>query len=121
NFHMRFNSTDSILFRINIQDIKNGLPDQTILSKELYMKSYKGQKWISKDFSNEKIIIDQDVIISYEVVKVWFSNKTYNNIFFTYGKGYEEGGQYMRESSFSPWKTSSDAFPIALYITGRVL
>ena len=96
------------------------MPGKSILKEELFMKSYKRQKWIREDFSDKKIVLTEDVIISYEVVKVWFSDKTNNNLFFTYGKGYDEGKQYMRKSSFDQWHTSTDdSFPIALYITGR--
>jgi len=122
NFHMRFNTTDSILFRINIYNIVDNLPHKSILKNDLYMRSYKGQKWVRKDISDQKIVIDEDVIITYEAVKVYFSDKTYNNIFFTFGKGYEAGLQYMKRSSFDEWQTNeNDAFPIALFITARIL
>lgn len=120
NFHMRFNTADSILFRINIYNIINELPCESILSEELFMKSYKGKKWIRGDFSENQIVIDQDVIITYEVVRIWYSERGNNNIFFTFGKDYEEGGVYSRQSSFDSWEKSHEAaFPIALYITGR--
>ena len=117
---MRFNTTDSILFRINMYDVKNDLPHTSLLRKELFMKSYRGQKWIRKDFSDQKIVIDEDVIVTYEIVKIWYSDKTHNNIFFTYGKGYEEGRKYRRASSHDRWQTEEGAIPIALYITGRL-
>ncbi|WP_340065695.1 DUF4932 domain-containing protein [Ascidiimonas aurantiaca] len=120
NFHMRFNTTDSILFRINIYNVKNDLPHTSLLQKELFMKSYRGQKWIHKDFSDQNIVIDKDVIVTYEIVKIWYSNKTYNNIFFTYGKGYEEGSKYRRTSSHDRWQTEEGAIPITLYLTGRL-
>ena len=121
NFHMRFNTTDSILFRINILSIKEGEPARSILGEPLYMKSYRGEKWISQDFGRHRIVIAEEVLISYEVIKVWFSGKTKNNIFFTFGKGYDQGGAYIRKASFANWESGGDAFPIAMYITGRAL
>jgi len=119
NFHMRYNTTDSILFRINIYNVANRLPDKSILKKPLYMKSYNRQKWIRKNFNDQKIIITDDVIVTYEIVKIWYSKRTDNAIFFTWGKGYDEGKNYVRESSFDSWK-QEEAIPITLYVTGRL-
>jgi 6-pyruvoyl-tetrahydropterin synthase len=120
NFHLRFNTTDSVLFRINIYDIENGLPGKSILKENLLMTSHKKEKWISKDVSDRKIVIDQDVIVTYEVLQIWRSSRTHNFLFFTWGDGYEEGSQFHRHSSFDSWSTENGAFPIALYVTGRL-
>ncbi|MCR9249089.1 MAG: DUF4932 domain-containing protein [bacterium] len=122
NFHMRFNSTDSILFRINIYDIKDGLPQNSLLKKDIFLTSKKGKKWIvSADLSDRRLIIDQDIIVTYEVVRIYYSKKGQNNIFFTYGSGYEEGGMFVRNSSLDKWVAAApDAFPITLYINGRI-
>lgn len=122
SFHMRFNTVDSILFRINIYDIDNdGLPRNSLLDRNIFIKSRKGQKWIRKGLENERLIIDQDIIITYEVVQVWFNKKSNNSIYLTFGKGYPEGGVYLRRSSMDKWITEEpDAFPITLYVSGRV-
>lgn len=122
SFHMRFNTVDSILFRINIYDINNdGLPRNSLLDRNIFVKSRKGQKWIRKGLENDRLIIDQDIIITYEVVQVWFNKKSNNSIYLTFGKGYPEGGVYLRRSSMDKWITEEpDAFPITLYVSGRV-
>jgi|GEM_PF-937260 len=122
SFHMRFNTVDSVLFRINIYDIcEDGLPSNSLLNRNIFVKSKKGQKWIRKRLEDERLMIDQDIIITYEVVQVWFNEKSNNAIFLTYGKGYPEGGVYLRRSSMDKWITEEpDAFPITLYVSGKV-
>lgn len=122
SFHLRFNTVDSILFRINIYDInKDGLPGNSLLKRNIFVKSKKGQKWIKKGLEEEGLMIDQDIIISYEVVQVWFNKKSNNAIYLTFGKGCAEGGVYLRRSSMDKWITEEpDAFPITLYVSGKV-
>lgn len=121
SFHLRFNTVDSILFRINVYDIdENGLPKNSLLNKDLFVKSKKKQKWINKKLGDDGLVIDQDIIVSYELVQIWYSDKSSNDIFYTYGKDYPEGGMYFRRSSMDRWITSGQgAFPITLYISGR--
>lgn len=119
NFHMRFNTVDSALFRINIYTIKDKLPDKSLLNRELYVKSYKNDKWISKNLMEENLVIDEDIIVSFEIVRIWFSKKGENRFFFTHGAEYEKGDSYSRRSSFDNWKMGKGP-PVALYITGRV-
>lgn len=122
SFHMRFNTVDSVLFRVNIYDIdENGLPGNSLLNRNLFVKSKKGQKWIRKRLEDERLMIDQDIIITYEVVQVWFNEKSNNAIYLTFGKEYPEGGLYLRRSSMDKWITEApDAFPITLYVSGKV-
>ncbi len=121
NFHMRFNSTDSILFRINIYSVADGLPSRSILDRDLFVTSKRGKKWISKDVTDRKIIVDRDLFISFEVIRIWYSDSGQNNIFYTYGSAYPEGGVYLRRSSMDRWILGEpDGFPITLYVTGSI-
>ncbi len=121
SFHMRFNSVDSILFRINIYEVDNALPGRSLLNKNLFVTSKKGQKWIKKDVTDLRLIIDREIIISYEVVRIWYNPKSANNIYFTYGDAYPEGGVFLRRSSLDKWITKEpDAFPITLYVAGKI-
>ncbi|MBS1680587.1 MAG: carboxypeptidase-like regulatory domain-containing protein [Bacteroidetes bacterium] len=119
-FHMRFNTVDSILFRIQIYSIKDDVPDKSLLSHETFVSSRANQHWIVRNLEKEYLILDQDVIITYEVIRVYFSKKGDNEIFFTYGKGYEEGKIYSRASSFDAWKIGEPApkaIPVAMFMT----
>ena len=113
-FHMRYNTPDSILFRINIYKTKNGLPAESILNKDVLVKAYKNDKWIRADISAQNLIMNQDVILTYEVAEIWWSKHGENQLFFTHGEGYERGGTYFRNSGAKVW--SMNSIPIAAYI-----
>lgn len=115
-FHTRFNHLDSILFRLRIYSIANDLPKENLLQTETFVKSYKKDKWIVKDISSENLIIDSDVIVTFEVVRLWFSNSGDNAIFFTHGEGYEKGGTYYRKVSHGEW-TVNKRPPITMYLS----
>ena len=40
-----------------------------------------------------------------------------NQLFYTHGKGYEEGMSFSKDSSFDNWKVNERG-PIAMYVTG---
>ncbi|MEM9830212.1 MAG: carboxypeptidase-like regulatory domain-containing protein [Bacteroidota bacterium] len=117
NFHTRFNTMDSVLFRINIYDVKDSMPNNSLLQEELLVKSYKRDKWISQDVSSRQLLIDEVIIVTFEVVQLWRSSRGDNALFFTHGEGYDRGGTYARASSLAPWK--KEGIPIALYLTAE--
>jgi hypothetical protein len=119
-FHIRFNTVDSILFRVNVYSLKNGLPDESLLKKEAFAKSKKNSKWIICDLEDQDLILDTNVVISYEIVRWWF-NKGDNEIFLTHGAGYKEGGIYYRLSSQDEWKTDTNfaSFPVTMFLSAE--
>jgi len=96
NFHTRFNTVDSVLFRINIYDIKNELPFKSLLRENIFVKSFKGDKWISKNLLEENLVISDDIIVTIELLRIWYSEKGGNYLFFTHGKRYEKGLSFSR-------------------------
>ena len=117
HFHMRFNTVDSILFRVNMYRIEDNMPGESILQRELFMIAKKKQKWIVRDLQKENIQLDQDLIVTVEVVRVWFGNRGENRMFFTMGAGYEEGRTYYRASSQAAWTVDQYPGPATLYLT----
>lgn len=115
-FHLRFNTMDSVLFRINIYSVKDDMPYESLLAKEVYVKSYKNKKWIVKDLRAENLTLDQNVIVTFELVRLWFDPKDDNQLFFTYGEGYEKGKSYSRLSSQDEWKVNALP-PIAMFLS----
>lgn len=115
-FHTRFNTLDSILYRIHIYSIVNDLPAESLIQKELFVISRKHQKWIVRDLTQEGIVLDQDAIVTFEIVHLWYDPTKDNQLFFTQGEGYERGGTYARQSSLDIW-TRQQRPPIALFLT----
>ncbi len=117
-FHLRFNTVDSILFRIHVYAAPNGLPGESLLKKEAFVKSRSKQQWIICDLESQDIILDQDVVVTYEVVRLWYNNKNDNQLFFTHGTGYDKGLRFSRASSHDQWKMNESP-PIVLYLSGE--
>ena len=117
-FHTRFNTLDSVLFRINIYSIQDDLPHESLLQHELLVKSYRRDKWITKDVSDKRIIIDQDIIVTFEVLQLWRSARGNNALFFTHDTNPQQSKTYRRLSSLAPWEIQEDP-PLTLYL--RVL
>ncbi|HMQ48757.1 MAG TPA: carboxypeptidase-like regulatory domain-containing protein [Saprospiraceae bacterium] len=120
NFHTRFNTVDSVLYRINIYTFEGDLPAGTILSHPVYVKSYAKDKWISKNVLSEQLIVQEDIIVAFELVQIWYNSKGENHLFYSMGQGYDAGKSYSRPSSQAPWEIDERG-PIALYITARLL
>lgn len=114
NFHTKFNSMDSILFRLNIYKLsKNGLPETSILNEQIFVKSYKNDKWITVDVEDKSLNIDQDVILSIEPIKLWYDKEQSVELFYSHCKNC--GDSFYRESSFAKWeKNTKSAFAIYL-------
>lgn len=117
NFHTHFNTVDSALFRLNVYEIENGLPGSSKLQKEVYTKSYAKDKWISTHVLSHGLKIDADIIVTFELIRIWYSKDGSNFLFYTHGKGYAEGQVFSRESSFDKWSINKRE-PIAMFVTG---
>ena len=115
-FHTRFNTLDSALFRINIYRVQDSLPHESLLRRPLLVKSYRRDKWITKDVWDERLIVGQDIVVSYEVLQLWRSPRGNNALFFTHGEDYEPSQTYRRASSLDRWQIQ-DSFPATLYLT----
>ncbi len=118
NFHLKLNTADSALFRLNLYEMHDGMPGESVLRDPIYVKSYKRDKWVTGDLSESNLIIDEPVIAALEVIHVWSENP-HIEIGFSHGQGYESGGSYSRGSSFAEWK-KNEYPPLALYLTGRI-
>lgn len=115
SFHHRWNTVDSILYRINIYTLRDELPYTSILQNELFVMAYKRDKWVTKQVKEEVIVFDQDIFVSIELVRRW-NNKGDNLLFYSHGEDHSELKNYIRPTSQAEW-TTDFAFPLALYLT----
>lgn len=114
SFHHRWNTIDSILYRINIYSIEDEMPYNSILQKELFVMAYKRYKWVSKKVE-DLILFDQDLFVSIELVRRWNNNGD-NLLFYSHGQGLEDSKNYIRPTSQAPW-TTEFSIPLTLYLT----
>jgi hypothetical protein len=117
-FHTRFNTVDSVLFRVNFYGIQDGMPAETILEKDVYVTSHKKDKWIIKDINENQLIVSEDFVVTIEIIRIWYSKNGENQLFFTYGKEKEKLTTYSRASSQDLWVVN-EMPPLAFYVVGR--
>lgn len=115
NFHLRYNTMDSVKFRVKIYTVEEGLPGVSLESLEIV--AYKNQDWVEVVMP-QALRVNQDIIVSYQVVETWMSSRGENRLFFTHGQDYFEGGVYSRGSSGGQWSNKT-GIPIVLYVEGE--
>ncbi|MEH6705780.1 MAG: hypothetical protein V7691_13365 [Galbibacter orientalis] len=72
------------------------------MKKQLFVKSYFGEKLITLDVTLEAIQIEETIAITIEPVRLWYDEEDDNLLFYKHAKGYS-GATYHRKSSLSPW------------------
>ncbi len=116
SFHTRFNQMDSVLFRFNMYTLKNDMPDRSLLTEQIFVKSYFKDKWITKEIFDQNILIGEDVVISFETVQLWRKEGGKNHLFFTRSKNYGIPKSYRRKSSLADWEVRETS-PFAISLT----
>ncbi len=107
NFKLNTVHSDSVLFRVNFYTIKNDMPKKSILDKEIFVKAYNGETWVSREIGHEGVFFEEDVIVTLETVRIWSSKPMGTALFFKKRIMYESK-VYLKESSMAEWKTGED-------------
>lgn len=100
SFHVKSSEFDSILYRVNVQEISDN--EYTSINKnELVIKSQKSEGWVKIDVSKERIITNNDFLISIELLKGWRKNERTNDGKIVYSaKGSGKKETYVRFHKF---------------------
>ncbi len=102
NFRLNEITHDSILFRVNFYKVDGDMPSESILTKEIFLKGYYGEEWVSGFLEDENIFFDEDIIVSIETIKVWNSRKKGYTMFFKKRILYSSK-VYLKDTSMSDW------------------
>ncbi|MDP2692495.1 MAG: carboxypeptidase-like regulatory domain-containing protein [bacterium] len=70
NLKIRKHSYDTIVFRLHIRSIENGLPVNELLTQNIYLPISKYKGWQKFDLSEYRISISGDVVLSIEWIKI---------------------------------------------------
>ena len=117
NFHTRFNTIDSALFRIHVYSVRHGLPDRPLLTEAVYTTSRKKDKWISARLLEQALLIEEDIIVTYELVRIWYGPRAKKNALFYTHASDSSLPSFYRRSSFATWEEGTRT-PPALYVQG---
>ena len=116
HFHHRYNTLDSVLYRLNIYELKNNYPDASILTEEIFVMCRKKDKWVSKNVSDLGLDFNRNLFFSVEVVRQWKGNANNIVLFWSHPKNANEVTPYIRKSSMGEWSKEL-AVPLTLYLT----
>ena len=97
-FNISYNTGDTARFRVNIYDVKNGLPDKNILTDNIIL-SINGKTGKTEiDLSKYNVVVNDDFFIALE----WIEGKKNSGIVFS--AGFANKGTYYRKASQGRWK-----------------
>ncbi|MCU4174842.1 carboxypeptidase-like regulatory domain-containing protein [Carboxylicivirga sp. N1Y90] len=125
NLRIRKHSFDTIVFRLHIRQLENGLPTYELLSESIYLPITKPKGWQKFDLSAYNILLKGKVAVSIEwikISKVMEKNlikmngskvATPNVLFDMNGK---KGTLYTRRGSAAKWRVQEKSSP-GFYIT----
>ena len=101
SFNISYNTGDTAAFRVNIYEIKNGLPDKNILTENIIL-GVNGQKGkIEIDLTKYNLAVKDDIFIALE----WIEGKMNSGIVFS--AGLMNKGTYYRKASQGRWRKNS--------------
>lgn len=69
--YIKENTFETLAFRLNIYDMKRGLPNESILQKQVFT-TIKDKKsgWVTFDISNQNIMTKDDIICTVEILSI---------------------------------------------------
>lgn len=98
SFNISYNDEDTAIFRVNIYEIENGLPDKNILTDNIIIRINGQTGKIDIDLSKYNVSVDDDFFIGLE----WIEGK--NNSGIVFSAGFVNKGTYYRKASQGRWK-----------------
>jgi pimeloyl-ACP methyl ester carboxylesterase len=98
SFNISYNEGDTSTFRVNIYEIKNGLPDKSVLADNILVKISGQTGKIDVDLSRYNAIVNGDFFIGLE----WVEGKSNSGVVFS--SGFVNKGTFYRKASQGRWK-----------------
>lgn len=101
SFHIAQNTFDSLFFRLNIYNLKDGIPNENILKKSIYINTDIEKGSVTIDLEQYNIIVEEDFFISLEYIEP-LSNEEGNIL--TFSSGIFNNTSFERFTSQGEWK-----------------
>ena len=98
SFNISYNTGDTASFRVNIYDVKNGLPDKNILTENIIVRINGQTGKIEIDLSKYDVVVNDDFFVALE----WIEGK--NNSGIVFSAGFANKGTYYRKASQGRWR-----------------
>ncbi len=100
-FHFGYITEDSILFRVNVYNLKNGVPDSNLLAQPIYFTTKLEQGTVSVDLKPYNIVVYDTFFISLE----WIDSHAQGRLCVSVDSGSKpNSGSFQRTTSQDKWR-----------------
>lgn len=97
NINIYKNKLKRFNFRLNIYNLKDGIPNKTILNENIIVECKKNKGRFIVDLSDYNIVVDEDIFVSME----WIENLTHKDLYFSTSPG--GSTTFTRHASQANW------------------
>lgn len=114
NFHLRFNTYDSLLLSFNLYTVDSStmLPDKPFFKEGIPLRIGKEKGWVNIDLSDYEVMLDRDVFVTLRIVDALSKRNKPGALYFT---KYPEGVSVYRKSR-EEWSTDKNS-AFSFYLT----
>ena len=74
-FHIVNTGYDSLLFRIHLYKLENGVPRKELTETNIWVKTTIKKEWVSVPLETYHILVEEDFVASIEWLKAWASKE----------------------------------------------
>ena len=110
NFNIAINEYDTLTFRINIYNMKNGLPYENILPEPVFITALGKTRTLSLDMKQYNLIVEDDFFVSLE----WIKELKGKGLYFCGSTS--KLGSFSKKTSQSSWQ-KEDVLGLGFYTT----
>ena len=102
--HIANSELDSLAFRVNIYDLKKGMPNTNILKRNIIVRTNQKKGEVVVDLTPYNIVVTQDFAIGLEWIKDYGGKKDKKDkLPLTFKAGFINGKSYFRDASQGKW------------------
>lgn len=102
NFYISSSIFDTLLFRLNIYEMKDGLPGRQLNTQNIFVTTTVKQGWVSVNLSEFNLFASTDFAIGLELIRDFRKGDVSSGLMF--GAGLFNKNSYYREASQQEWK-----------------
>jgi hypothetical protein len=113
DFHVSYNTYDSLTLRLNVYQLENGLPGPNLLRENVLLRLGKQTGRFAFDLSGQDIVIREDVLVALELLD---GQGTETRFFLS--AGVFNGATYYRRASQGTWRKAK-GMGVGIQVTVR--
>lgn len=102
NFYVSSSIFDTLLFRVNLYEMENGMPGRQINTQNIFVTTTVKKGWVSVDLSKFNLFSSKDFAIGLELIRDFRKGDVSKGLYF--GAGFLNKNSFYRQVSQQEWK-----------------